>query len=447
MIFDNRRISEIEPQELINLVGVQEENLWIDFKQKDYHRDPNDLEKHKREICKDVTAMANAEGGYILIGVSEKNKIARSFFTVSDVTKVAQSIKSICQQYIDAPILNLEVEQYPHPLQWKDRNIELVIIHIPPSERKPHGFQWKGTTNFVKRDADATREYKVSELIQDLLVSYHPPIMSQIDGKLTSLLRNTQIERRNSISPQDDALEVKEIDDLLHLMKLRFHEVISDQPYYRIFTVPKELGQNAIDTRDENIRNILKSPPNIRRYTHRSTFGVTGMIDREIVPSPEGITSRNITGGEITLLKNGFFEVRCPLFHTIQFQWRREEFEFSEQWLYPYVVCEFPVSFLRLVKEVYDASGINASVTIQQEYHNLKGFMLVGGHPSSNVFAVSLDERRVYNYSRPIVSKRVADSNFIPDHVAYDLVRDVYEFFGFDKQWIPAFDENGNFIL
>ena len=80
MIFDNRRISEITDQELKNLIGNQEENLWIDFKQQDYHRDPNDLEKHKREICKDVTAMANAEGGYILIGVREKKKVAQDFF-------------------------------------------------------------------------------------------------------------------------------------------------------------------------------------------------------------------------------------------------------------------------------------------------------------------------------------------------------------------------------
>ena len=67
-------------QELKNLIGNQEENLWIDFKQQDYHRDSTDPDKHQREICKDVTAMANAEGGYILIGVREENKIAQDFF-------------------------------------------------------------------------------------------------------------------------------------------------------------------------------------------------------------------------------------------------------------------------------------------------------------------------------------------------------------------------------
>ncbi len=444
MIFDNRRISEITSQELINLIGNQEENLWIDFKKHDY---PQDSDKHKHEICKDVTAMANAEGGYILIGVGEKNTIAQDFFTVPSAAKVAQRIKSICLQYIDTPILNLEVERYPHPLQWKNTNIDLVIIHIPPSERKPHSFRSRGTTNFVKRDGDSTREYPISELIQDLLVSYRPPIMSQIESQLASILKDTRREKRNSISVQDDALDVDEDSELVHLMNLRFHEAISDRPYYRIFAVPKELNPDAVDTRNENIHNILQNPPNMRHYTHRSTFGVTGMIDRKIIGSPEGITSGNLTGGEIILLKNGFLEVRCPLSNTNQFQWRREEFGLSEQWLYPYVVCKFPVTFLGLVKEIYDASGIDSKVFIQQEYYNLAGFMLVGGSPASNAFGIFRDERYVYESSLPIISKRTVDSNFIPDHVAYDLVRDVYDSFGFNEKWIPAFDENGNFIL
>ena len=46
-----------------------------------------------------------------------------------------------------------------------------------------------------------------------------------------------------------------------------------------------------------------------------------------------------------------------------------------------------------------------------------------------------------------LFQKRTVDLNFIPDHVAYDLVKDVYGSFGLDTQWIPAFDENGNFIL
>ena len=454
MIFDNCRISEIPTQDLINLVNnQQEEDLWIDFKKQDYYKDPKDPDKRRREICKDVTAMANADGGYILIGVDEKNKIAQDFFTIPDAAKVAQSIKGICQQYIDPPILNLEVERYPHPLQWKNTNIELVIIHIPSSERRPHGFRSRGTNNFVKRDGDATREYATSELIQDLLVSYRPPITSQIESQLASItsriesqlasiLTGTRRERRNSISAQDDALDVDEESELVHLMALRFREAISDQPYYRILAVPKELNPEAVDTRSENIRNILRNPPDIRY----AGFGVTGILERDMVPFSEGIKGSNMGSGEILLLRNGFLEVRCPLSDS-HFQWRRAEAGISTPWLYPYVVCEFPVSFLKLVKGIYEASNIDSSIIIQQEYHNLRDFMLPKGHPSNIGFAAFQDERSVYKQSDPIVSKRTVDSNFVPDHIAYDLVKDVYDRFGLDERSIFFFDENANFTL
>ena len=103
MIFNNKPISEITHQELKDLIGHTEEDQWIDFKQQDYHRDPNDLEKHKREICKDVTAMANTEGGYILIGVSETNKIAHGFFTVPD-TNVSSTKQDRCVQGSDGSL-------------------------------------------------------------------------------------------------------------------------------------------------------------------------------------------------------------------------------------------------------------------------------------------------------------------------------------------------------
>ena len=194
--------------------------------------------------------------------------------------------------------------------------------------------------------------------------------------------------------------------------------------------------------RDEHIRQIMYDPPD-RRY---GNFGVTGILEREVSFPPEGMQGPNVTGGEIILLKNGFLEVRCPL-ATSNFQWRREESGISIPWLYPYVVCEFPVTFLGLVKAIYKASGINSEIFVQQNYHNLTGFMLPRGNPTNIGFAAFQDERNVYRHSHPIVSKQTVDSDFIPDHIAYELVKEVYEYFGLDRQWIPAFDENGNFIL
>ena len=441
MIFENRRISDITEQDLIDLVkNQQEENLWLDFKQQDYHKDPKNPEEHKREICKDVTAMANAEGGYILIGVREENTVAHDFFTVDDAAIVAQSINDICLQYIDPRIPNLEIE--PYPLTWQKRDIELVIIRIPASGMQPHSFKWKNSTNFVKRYGNVIREFPLSELIQGLLISYNPPIMNKIESQLASISKDMQRDRRNSISAQDDALDAEEVGELIRIMELRFKEAIAEQAYYRIFAVPKELNPGAVETGSENICNILRNPPNIRY----AGFGVMGILERDMVTFPEGVKGSNMGNGEIILLKNGFLEVRCPLLNT-HFQWMHDESNISTPWLYPHVVCEFPVSFLKLVKGIYKASGIDSSIIIQQEYQNLKGFLFPKGHQTNVWFTAFQDERDVYRHSHPIISKRTIESNFVPDHVAYDLVKEVYAAFRLDERAIFLFDENGNFTL
>jgi hypothetical protein len=225
-----------------------------------------------------------------------------------------------------------------------------------------------------------------------------------------------------------------------------FVEEISDQPYYRIFASPEEPIRNVVSTEDQRILDILSNPPN-KRF---AGFGVTGLLKREMYQLENGIKGSNITGGKITLLNNGYFEVQCSI--NIQFQrgWGDPQFAIpkSIKWLYPYVVIEFPVSFMRLVKAIYDESGINSDVFIQQNYHNITGYALPEGPPTYPTFGAFLDERGVYEGKSPIHSVQWTGYKFNPDQVAYGLVRDVYAKFGLtDVHSIPAFDEKGNFIL
>ena len=224
-----------------------------------------------------------------------------------------------------------------------------------------------------------------------------------------------------------------------------FVEAISEQPYYRIFALPDESNRDFVSTDDLCIRDILYNPPN-KRW---AGFGVTGLLGREVYQSEEGINGENITGGQITLLNNGYFEVICPI--NIQFQrgWGSPQFTIpkSVQWLYPYVVIEFPVSFMRLLKSIYDESGIESDVFIQQNYHNITGYALPEGPPTYPTFGAFIDERGVYEGASPIHSEQRVTKDFIPDHVAYDLVADVYAKFGLGAKAIPAFDENKRFIL
>ena len=197
MVFDNKPISEITDQELINLIGNQEENLWIEFKREHYKGFNTKSENYRREICKDVTAMANAEGGYILIGVyadEDDNNIAQEFFDISDAKDKVKSIRDTCHDRIRPPIAKLEVKR--HELRSQGKEFNLIIIHIPFSENRPHGFISQGTLNFVKRYEDTIREFDTEEFRLELFAD----ILKQRD--LLSTHDNTRLDRIESQTSQ-----------------------------------------------------------------------------------------------------------------------------------------------------------------------------------------------------------------------------------------------------
>ena len=215
-------------------------------------------------------------------------------------------------------------------------------------------------------------------------------------------------------------------------------EAILSAPYYRILAEPTT--HILIHTEDSIIHEILQSPSNVRR----TGFGFIGV--KRIQSSPEGITGSDAWGYEMQLSRNGSLELTTPLSNT-QFQWYKAEsgIPTHSNWLYPYGVCEYPVTFMRLVKEIYQAAGITSKIHVRQEYHNLNGFLLVGRHPLNPLFGKLDHEQSVYSSFDPIVSQLTVDPCCAPDKVAYDLVKPVYTSFELSEDLIPLFDENHNF--
>ena len=221
----------------------------------------------------------------------------------------------------------------------------------------------------------------------------------------------------------------------------QFVKAISSEPYYRIFAVPRMLNPDAVSTREQEIHDILRNPPNVRK----TGFGFIGV--QSLTSSSEGITGPDVWGYKVVIFKNGFFELRRPLSST-QFQHRMENSGISadSNWLYPYAVCELPVTFMRLVKAIYLAAGIDSEILVQQEYRNLSGFLLIGGNPSNPLFGRIEVFQHVYTEPHAIGQPQTIEPDFVPDQVAYNLVKELYASFGLSEESIPLFDENHKFV-
>lgn len=141
-----------ELDKLIN--SNTKESLTLDFKSEPYEK--ND----KSELLKDVTAMANAEGGYIIIGVDERNQ--NRIFQLQDST-IKDSIKRYrdwCADSIQPRLLDLEV----YSLTIGDN--PLIVIQIPKGGKKPYCYEINKMMFFKIRVSDSTRDMRRDEIAE-----------------------------------------------------------------------------------------------------------------------------------------------------------------------------------------------------------------------------------------------------------------------------------------
>ncbi len=204
-------------------------------------------------------------------------------------------------------------------------------------------------------------------------------------------------------------------------------------PAYRIYCIPVIPSRDLINTLDIKVQQIVKRPPRLRP----NSFGYRGLS--EIRPTPEGIKGVGVTADqELVLLKNGYIELNCPLRNRL-FQWKKEDYGYTNMdWLYPYAVAEMPASFLRMAKALYELAKVRGKIQIGQEYRNIKGFILVSGHPSNPFFKFNEND---FKDDHIVCKPNVVDELFDENEAARTLIEEVYRHFGFDRENVPEITE------
>ena len=191
--FDNRPIDQITEAEITALATNRTpEDQWLDFKGQPWIQSP----LGNFELLHDVSALANAEGGYLFIGITTKKEqgrdIATGFRDVETSIREAQRIRSLCQQFIDPPIIRLDVQA--KTLRRTTGQTDIVGIHVPPSVRRPHAFRWRDASIFVSRYGTDVRFMPVQELGRQLSRIYFPE--TETNRRLGELTEEIQILRR-----------------------------------------------------------------------------------------------------------------------------------------------------------------------------------------------------------------------------------------------------------
>lgn len=116
----------------------------------EYKRELRGTDSEKKELSKDVSAIANAEGGFLIIGVDEQDGRAAS------IVGMPKNIgRQPVEEWIESVLIanirpKLVIKPKVIPLESDPERV-LVVIHIPQSARRPHMVIADGKNAYFRR--------------------------------------------------------------------------------------------------------------------------------------------------------------------------------------------------------------------------------------------------------------------------------------------------------
>jgi len=129
--------------------GIRE-GTGLEFKLEMYHRrNP----EHTREMLRDIAAIANAEGGVLIIGMEEDGQgTAQQLVPVPEAEAEANRLVHLCLTHIAERIPGLRALRIPIG------GGDVVVVRVPRSYRRPHMITFEGMTDFwIRHDRQKSR--------------------------------------------------------------------------------------------------------------------------------------------------------------------------------------------------------------------------------------------------------------------------------------------------
>lgn len=136
---------EKTPGALTELVANRvEEGQFVEFKS----ALPGRADKGKHEFLKDVTALANAEGGQILFGIREEMGAAAgiSALVVDDKDGESRRLLQMLDSQVEPRLRGVSLNWLTH------EDGDILILNVPKSYYGPHRFLANGNSKFVLRN-------------------------------------------------------------------------------------------------------------------------------------------------------------------------------------------------------------------------------------------------------------------------------------------------------
>ncbi|MCL4396287.1 MAG: ATP-binding protein [Chloroflexi bacterium] len=392
-------LDESDIRDLIDVRRVRE-HVQLEYKS----NLPSHSDKDTVELLADVTAMANAMGGYILIGVEEDEASADG--TPSTVAGIEHGddevhwIQSVCLSCIDRRIPNLRVRDIPLA-----NGRTSVVIEIPNSPLKPHMVTYRNHRSFRMRHGREKSDMNMQE-VQEMILrmqSYSASLEEFLNGR-----RRFTAEHSNG------------------------------RPWMLLMATPLYVEAERLDALAPEIRAVLADTP---KSIDAFVSGVTRVASEPTIYGAKvayGYSSRDEPPNfALRLFRNGHLEYAARL-HLSQ------DGAPPVLKLLPYDITYFLVQFLQVGRSIFELGEVDVPIVVTLHLQNVAHSLLVWWKSREERVMLERSEQiRYWEEKFLSISMTARDLNDLDD-AARRIIDRLFNAFGRDEN--PHFDNDGHFI-
>jgi hypothetical protein len=342
-------------EHLADLIGVAE-SQHVDFK-----RSAPKSEDDRREFLRDIVAMTNGGGGYLIYGAEEVNEVCKVLRNIDDADGIVQTFNQSILDGVSERIGGVIIKK--HSVNGTD----IITVFLPPeSPNRPHMVIKDKKTEFYCRYGKDKRTMTVAEIRQLFMSDSVSRRIDSIQERLGRLVEFQQRQQetdaqRLQATASDRYHEVTLGDVLRRGLRERFHRrcASDSRKLFRISITPEEPRIVMNSANEAPIISLCESPPDQRR----GGWNVGGIRDHQ---RRVGAIVFGVNGYyELTIWENGAIEFVNDISHLA---WAVDRYGVAgHDYIHPHPLIEYLVSFCRLAKQCYSILNVHGAVTLEYE--------------------------------------------------------------------------------
>ncbi len=400
------RLDESDLRDLVEVRRVRE-HIQLEYKQESYNHNHDGAV----EMLADVTAMANAQGGYILIGIEEDKAepqgTPKSLVGIRGGDAEAKWIQSVCLSSIDETIPGLQVRDV-----LIAGAVSCVAIQIPNSIRKPHMVVHERHRSFRMRHG-RDKSFMGMQEVRNMILS-----MNIYRASLAEFLAD-----RNRV----------------------LKEEAKSEPWLLLMATPIYVDNDKLNPLRSDIRDILEKVPG---NPDRENFP-DGIRVGKPQPRIFGVEATNDYDREsrrhlryLRLFRNGHLEY-CANFISrgVPDGWPQKAMQ-----VYPAEMTVMLLHFLEVAKQVMELGEISEPIALTMHLENFNSSYL-------KWWAYDHDSADMVRFGRAIIwSGSSLNLEFTatelsnPESLAHTMIDRLFTAFGSEPKDNRFFDAEGHFV-